>query len=176
MDIPTISSKRLLIRPVREDEIETLQLLSLMPEINQNTLIILSCTEEARMYYQSRCVSPFFDRFLVGIEFNSKLIGTISILDWDRNHRTCEIGYQLHPDYWSKGIMTEALRAILPFIFYDMGINRLEASCNTGNIGSQKVLEKTGFVREGIMRQKYYFDHQYKDEIMYSLLAEDYTC
>ncbi len=93
-------------------------------------------------------------------------------IDFDNN--ICELGYDLSPEYWSNGYMTEALGAILAFIFESTEINRVQAFVHTENARSCRLLERNGFSREGIFRDKHLFRGKYYDHFMYSLLRREY--
>lgn len=85
-----------------------------------------------------------------------------------------DLGYDLGFDFWNKGIMTEALAAVINFTFHKLEINRIEASVSTKNLGSIRVLEKCGFIEEGIMRQRCFWKGEYEDMMMLSLLKKEY--
>lgn len=85
-----------------------------------------------------------------------------------------EIGYVLGRKYWGKGIATEAVRLVAAEIFKEKPeMERLEALVDVDNVGSQKVLEKVGFVREGVMRKFMYLKGNVRDMVMFSLLPSD---
>jgi ribosomal-protein-alanine N-acetyltransferase len=111
-----------------------------------------------------------------GIEFKESklLIGTCGYCRWDKAHHRAEIGYDLWPDYWGKGIMPEAISALVCFGFNKMGINRIEATTHTENQRSQRVLEKLGFQREGILREYYYRDGTYNNQVQFSFLQSEW--
>lgn len=86
------------------------------------------------------------------------------------------IGYELVPAWWNRGFMTEAVSAMLKFGFETIGLHSIEAGIHPDNIGSQRVLEKLGFVREGYFREKY-FDNErnsFIDAAVYSMLRSDW--
>ncbi|MDR1402923.1 MAG: GNAT family N-acetyltransferase [Tannerellaceae bacterium] len=70
--------------------------------------------------------------------------------------------------------MTEALETVIDFGFNSLEINRIEAEVMQGNIVSEKVLEKSGFKNEGVLRQWMYWNGNYYDMTMFSLLKKDY--
>ncbi|WP_017415868.1 GNAT family N-acetyltransferase [Clostridium tunisiense] len=85
-----------------------------------------------------------------------------------------DFGYDLNTKYWSKGIITEALSAIMNFTFNELDVNRIEATVSTENIASIKVLKKLGFTQEGILRERSYWRGSYYDMIMLSILKSEY--
>jgi ribosomal-protein-alanine N-acetyltransferase len=88
-------------------------------------------------------------------------------------HRA-EIGYEISPRYWRKGFAAEAIMASLPFVFTEMEINRVEAFVHVKNRGSQKVLEKLGFHKEGVLREYVLWNNESWDMICYSMLKNDF--
>jgi len=102
---------------------------------------------------------------------NNRLIGTISFWRLIKEHYRAEIGYVLHPDYYGKGIMPEAMKAVLNYGFEKMQLHSVEANVNPANTGSIKALEKNGFVREAYFRENYYHDGKFLDSAIYSLVT-----
>jgi ribosomal-protein-alanine N-acetyltransferase len=84
--------------------------------------------------------------------------------------RTARFGYWLGEPYWQRGLMTAAVRTTAKFIFANSQIARLEAPVFEWNPASMRVLEKCGFVREGVLRRCVEKDGQIIDVVMYALL------
>lgn len=112
-----------------------------------------------------------------GIEFKAQahLIGTCGYCRWSKQHHWAEIGYDLWPDYWGQGLMPEALQTLLRYGFRAMELNRIEATTHTENQRSMRVLEKLGFQREGLLREYYYRDGTYNDQVLFSLLSREWA-
>jgi ribosomal-protein-alanine N-acetyltransferase len=102
----------------------------------------------------------------------NKLIGNIGFWRIINQHYRSEIGYMLHPDYWGKGIMREALLAAIDFGFNEMKLHSIEAHINPDNTASGILLEKAGFVREAYFKEDYFFKGKFIDTAIYSLLAK----
>lgn len=85
------------------------------------------------------------------------------------------LGYWIGMPYARKGHMSEAIGILLPFAFKTLGLHRLEAACLTHNIASVALLQKTGFVREGLARKYLRIDGEWQDHLLFALLAEDYA-
>lgn len=100
-----------------------------------------------------------------------KLIGTIGYWHILKAHYRAELGYILDPAYWRKGIMTEAVQAIIPYAFGPMQMHSIEARINPDNQASAALLEKNGFVREAYYKEDYFFRGQFMDTAVYSLLV-----
>jgi len=83
------------------------------------------------------------------------------------------MGFELHPDYWRRGLMTETLAAALNFGYSDgffFELNRVQALTSLDNIASINLLKKFGFQPEGILREYGYWNHRFHHLCMYSLL------
>ncbi len=100
-----------------------------------------------------------------------EIVGNCNLFHLDRQSRRAEIGYDLHPEFWRKGYMNEALRALLEYGFSTLGLNRVEADIHPGNIASARSLEKLGFVREGLLRERWIVEGEVSDSVIYGLLA-----
>jgi ribosomal-protein-alanine N-acetyltransferase len=104
-----------------------------------------------------------------------KLIGRCGFNYWLRQDRRASIGYDLGYAYWGKGIMTEAVTAMVRFGFEQMGLNRIEADTDAENIGSMRVLEKVGFKREGVQHEQYFEWNEFHDLVLFALLRKDFA-
>ncbi|MCD2348277.1 GNAT family N-acetyltransferase [Clostridium guangxiense] len=113
----------------------------------------------------------------LGICLNSdpnNIIGIAEMFDYDRNVNMITIGYRLNDSFWGKGIAVKTVKAMTDYLFNNIGINRIQAFVMPENIKSQRVLEKNGFKKEGIIRQGYVWKGQgVIDLIEYSLLKSD---
>ena len=85
-----------------------------------------------------------------------------------------EIGYTLDPNERRKGYGTEAIQIILDYLFLSKSINRVQAKINPKNIASQRVLEKSGFVKEGILRKSFFSRGEWRDTAIFSVLREEW--
>ena len=102
---------------------------------------------------------------------DDKIVGNISVEQ--KSDVYCKdggIGYLLLTDFWSKGIMTEAVRQICDIAFAELDIIRITGLVYAPNIASQRVLEKNGFVREGLQRNAVYKDGKVYDLCVYGKL------
>jgi RimJ/RimL family protein N-acetyltransferase len=85
-----------------------------------------------------------------------------------------ELAYVLASQYWGKGIGTEAVKLVLGTIFGGMeGLKRLQATVLVGNVASQRVLEKVGFAKEGVLKKYIVHKGKISDVIMYSFVPTD---
>jgi ribosomal-protein-alanine N-acetyltransferase len=98
------------------------------------------------------------------------VIGTICYWRIRKENHRAEIGYVLHPDHWRKGIMKEAIFGIFDYGYKVMGLHSIEAVIAAGNKASAAVLESTGFVQEGYLREDVYVQGKFQDTVIYSRL------
>ena len=104
---------------------------------------------------------------------DGKIVGNISVVKKkDIRKKDSELGYYLDKEFCSRGIMTEAVRQILLLSFKQLDIIRISAYTFAENIASQRVLEKNGFIREGIAKNSFFKNNQIHDEFLFGILKE----
>jgi ribosomal-protein-alanine N-acetyltransferase len=101
-----------------------------------------------------------------------QLIGTIGIWQIRKEHFRAEIGYVLHPLFWRRGIMKEAILKVLEYGFETMHLHSIQAQVAAENIASAAVLEAAGFVREAYFREDFFFRGKFFDTIVFSKLKD----
>lgn len=102
------------------------------------------------------------------------IIGSMGIVEVDAAHRCCEIGYVIGRMHWGQGYTAEALGRLVRFLFEECGMNRIQAKCCKENHGSARVLEKTGFQYEGLLRERMHMKNRFWDLMIYSLLEREW--
>ena len=101
----------------------------------------------------------------------SKLIGTIGYHRIATENYRAEIGYMLHPSYWNKGYMSEAIKKVIDYGFNVMKLHSIEAKINPGNLASANLLKKHHFIKEAYFKEDYFFNGKFLDTEIYSLLT-----
>lgn len=104
---------------------------------------------------------------------DGRLIGTCGLFRWNRQWRACMVGYELARDAWGQGYMREALLVVLGFGFVQMQLNRIEAQVHPDNLASLKLVERLGFVQEGLLREAGWWGGQAQDLLQFSLLRRE---
>jgi [ribosomal protein S5]-alanine N-acetyltransferase len=102
------------------------------------------------------------------------VIGTCTLYGLVRSSRRAEIGFVLGAAWWSRGYMGEALRAVLAQAFEAMDLNRVEADTDPRNAASVRLLERLGFQREGLLRERWLVDGAPSDSAIYGLLQREW--
>lgn len=103
-----------------------------------------------------------------------RIIGTCTLFHIDPANAKAELGYCLGSAYWGKGHMSEALTALLDFAFTTLKLRRLEADVDPRNENSLRLLDKLGFHREGLLRERWNVAGEIQDTVFCGLLAKDW--
>jgi len=101
-------------------------------------------------------------------------IGTVGLNNLKVEGKKAEVGYELHPSYWSRGLTSEAVMAVLRYSFDDLDLYRIGAVTYPQNTASTRLLEKLGFAKEGLLRGYLYQNQQNHDAFIFSLLQSDW--
>lgn len=111
-----------------------------------------------------------------GIEHREtgRVIGTIGFMWIQDENAAAEVGYSLAREYWNRGYMTEALKAVIRYGFDGLNLNRIEAQHETANPASGAVMRKCGMVHEGTLRSRLFNKGRYVDVELYAILRKDY--
>lgn len=177
-DLPIIENKRFILRKFTKNDINDLYEYASDSEVTKflswdtykNIDIAVDYIENVLLRYSKNEIAPW------GIEWkeNSKMIGSIDFVQYDKKNFSAEIGYVLNRKYWNKGIMTEALKEIIKFGFDEMNLMRIETRLNAMNIASEMVMQKNGLTYEGTLRKKEFLKNKFIDIRFYSILRDEY--
>ena len=177
MDTPTLTTDRLQLRPVTMEDIEFIYTLFAASETNlYSTFDDLKTIEEAKDMYETY-LKPGFPthfRLLIELKDSKTPIGTIGLYLYSEKNKRAELGYDLAREHWGNGYMTEAVSEVIRYGFIELGLNRIEATVDTRNTNSYRLLERVGFKREGLLRQRHHYGSSYQDELFYGLLKTDW--
>lgn len=129
--------------------------------------------ESIENHFLSRPQRGIPEAYAIIYKVNQKMIGTIDVHTVHFNDIGV-IGYALNKDYWGQGIVKEALEMLILTCFHHCGFYRLEINHCADNVGSQKVIERAGFIKEGqFRRRKIERDGHRSDYLYYGLCADD---
>lgn len=111
--------------------------------------------------------------YAFAITLDEKVVGSIGVFRCENIHfRTAEMGYYIGEAYWGKGIMTSAVKQTCDYVFKHTDIVRIFAEPFSYNIASCRVLEKSGFQFEGLLRSNAFKNGKILDMKMYSLIKD----
>ena len=183
-ELPALETERLRLRKLRLEDAEDMFEYASDPELTKH-LVWVAHQEirDTRDYIKT--VLDRYRRGLVsswGVEHRNdrRLIGTCGYISWVPlgnlgRHARAEIGYARSRRYWGQGLMPEAVNAVISFGFRKMKLNRIQATCQVGNLASERVLEKVGMKFEGVLREYMYAKGAYRDLKMFSILRSEWT-
>ena len=108
----------------------------------------------------------------VTLKGQDRMIGKCILFQFSQANHRAEIGFILNRDYWRQGLMRQALQAVIEFAFTRLKLHRIEADVDTDNTGSLALLEKLGFEREGLFRDRWYVYGEWQHSVMLGLLNQ----
>ena len=180
MHSPTLHTTRLLLRPPSDGDVAAIHDIHRHKAVADGVLTIPHphTIDDARAWL-TRLRAPAAEGrlnfiWLICIAESGEAVGDCG-LHIDLKHRRGVLGYLVRPDHWGRGIVTEALRAVVEHAFdrLDPPLIRVEADHYPENPASGRVLEKLGFQREGVLRS-YIIKHGVpRDAVRWSMLAGD---
>lgn len=113
--------------------------------------------------------------FVIALRDTMEYIGQIDFVSLDTKNGWGELGIIIGKEsFRGKGYGQEAIEAFLRFGFEDLRLHRIELVCRANNSAARRLYEKTGFQQEGVLRQKWYREGVYHDEICYGILHSDW--
>lgn len=176
-EFPTLLTERLRLREPSMDDRDSFHALISIPEVTRFSNWD-DAPKKAQIERSLKWMCKIFPKgagctWFIEDRASGKLIGAIRFNSFDKRACCAELGYELHPSAWGKGLMSEAARAVVQCGFDDFSLNRIEAWTLPGNAASDRVLEKAGFRYEGTLRQKARFKGAFHDFRMFGCLAGD---
>lgn len=175
-----LNTDRLILIEVSETDLEDIYQLQSLPETDQfNTLGIPESIDSTKNVLknwlsESNTLPRISYTYTIKHVSTGNFIGLFGLKMGKAKYRIAEVWYQILPIYWNKGYTSEALRAVLNYGFNTLDLHRIEAGCATKNIASIKVLEKSGFIREGHARKILPIRGDWVDNYSYAILDEDF--
>ncbi len=107
------------------------------------------------------------------IFYENQLVGTIGFNYFDHLNKKTDIGYWLTKKSQGRGIIQDCCIAIMRYVFLNLRFHRIEVRCAVDNFPSQRIPERLGFTREGILRDSMLIEDEFVDSILYSILSTD---
>ncbi|MGN7471248.1 GNAT family N-acetyltransferase [Brevibacillus sp. SAFN-007a] len=179
MQIHSLSTERLLLRPMQPADAPALFTFWSDPNVSKHMNIeAMTRTKQAEdmiSLINDLCAKDQACRWSIVLKDSGETIGSCGFNSFDFDHGRTEIGYELGYPYWGKGYATEAVRAVIGYGFFQLGLNRVEAKVEPENSGSIRVLRKLGFAEEGLLRQYEKSNGQFVDLLIFSLLRDEWT-
>jgi ribosomal-protein-alanine N-acetyltransferase len=176
--LPTIEADRVILRWINEEDIDDLYAIFSNPDVMK----YWSTTPLADRSAAAALLKNIHDgfeqhtllRWGVARRADDKLLGTVTLINFDFDHRRAEVGYALGREHWGNGYVQEALHALLDYAFGVLELHRIEADVDPRNAASIRTLERLGFQREGYLRERWHVGGEIFDGLFYGLLRPDW--
>lgn len=177
-DVPELATSRLRIRALDLDDAPAVFAIFSHPEVMRywgtTPMTALSQAVEKIGAIQDHYRSGDLLQLAIERRDDRQLIGTCTLHQIHLQNRRAEIGYVLGHEHWGRGYMHEALCAFVRHAFDAMKLHRLEADIDPRNLPSARSLERLGFQREGLLRERWIVGDEVSDSALYGLLAADW--
>ncbi len=169
-----IAGIKICLREVKETDLEIFQRYRNNYEDSKNYRTVKPLTSEnQRKYFIEIVNSPLHIVFTIVEKSSQKVIGEIRASNITQYH-SAELGLWISPEYRKRGFASEALQLFLLFLFGRANINRIEAQIASTNTDSIKFFERNNFIHEGILRETTYFNFEYQNTSIMSMLKKEY--
>lgn len=179
LKFPTLNTDRLILRQLKASDAADVFEYASDPEVTKHvrfvthktikdTRAFLLLAEDARRKGATMV-------WAIALKSTGKMIGTCGFVALAPEHGRAELGYAINRNYWGQGFAAEAAAALATHGFLALNLNRIEAHVSPEHLPSQRVLEKCGFVPEGILRQHEMIKGRRHDSKIYSLLRDDFA-
>lgn len=175
----TLTSNRLQLRLITNTDLEFIHDLLSQPETDQyNALGTPESINETKNWIApwilENEIEPIKNHTWIIEELETKIaLGLFGLKLSANKYRRGEVWYKIHPEHWGKGYASEALKCVLDYCFDECDLHRVQAGCAVDNIGSIRVLEKVGMIREGRGRKLLPLKSGWSDNFEYSILESD---
>ena len=134
----------------------------------------VSVTENIIREWTERSTEPDFYQWAIVLKELGEPVGTISVVGMDQDLDIVHIGYCIGSRWWHRGITSEAFSAVIPFLFEEAGVNRIESQHDPDNPHSGDVMKKCGLKYEGTLRQADHSNRGIVDAAVYSILRSEW--
>ena len=176
-----LRTKKLTLAELELADLDEIHTLHTMPETDRyNTLGIpgsLDVTHELLSGWLVQKAAIPRSTYVLKIVLYPKnqFVGLIALVAGKPGFRSAEVWYKILPQFYNRGLTTEALTTVLEFAFTVLALHRVEAGCAVENLASVKVLEKVGMTREGRKREVLPIRGEWMDNYFYAILESDFA-
>jgi len=176
--IPTLTTERLTLRRMKTSDWRDMYEYASRRDVTEYLLWEPHSdpdqTRDYLSYLQTRYrTGDFYDWAVIDNE-SKRMIGTCGFTTLDFQNNAAEVGYVINPNFWGRGLATEAVRRVMDFGFMELNVHRIEAKYIVGNDRSRRVMEKCGMTFEGVRRGSMYIKGRYRDIGCCAILSEEY--
>lgn len=175
---PVLETENLILRQIKIDDVDMLFEIRSNPVAMQfvGRPVAKSIDEVLNLYntMQGNIEKNEAINWVIQYKNNTKLLGYIGFYRNNVENHRAEIGYTLHPNNFKKGIMNEAIKAVLHYGFTTCNFNTIKADIDPRNEASKNLLLKNRFIKEAYFRENLFMDGKFLDSEIYGLLKSDW--
>ncbi|MEK4073508.1 GNAT family protein [Paenibacillus sp. FSL K6-1122] len=176
---PELETKRLLLREIKQSDSQDIFQYFSSDEVTRfydlESFTTIKQAEELIQRWTERFENGQVIRWGIALKSDNRIIGTCGFHGWMKQHHKAVMGYELAPEFWRQGYMTEVTQKIVEYGFKNLELNRIEAFVEPENAGSRKLLERIGFSEEGILKEHFYWKNRFVDNVIYAILKKEYV-
>jgi [ribosomal protein S5]-alanine N-acetyltransferase len=174
---PMLESERLILRQLTPEDAADFFACQSDPDVFRYA----GRSEETSLESARQMLNILFERhreqtllsWAIVLKESQRLIGRFQMEEWSDENRRATVGYLLGKQYWGNGYATEALRAVIAYLFEQTTVNRIDTFAWAENSASIRVMEKAGMRFEGLARQRRFAKGAFRDVEYYAILRED---
>ena len=176
--IPIIETKRLILRDIRPSDAQSIYYYGKEEKVAQYVLFNRHENIDDTKTFINTTLEGYRkgEHYVWAIEWKEtgEMVGTCGLHNTGTPHKSAEMGYVISPDFWNRGIATEAGKALLDFGFNTLKLHRICARYFEGNDASGRVMEKLSMIKEGVQREAVLNNNKYFNILVYSILASEF--
>ena len=176
---PQMETDRFILRKTEERDTRDLFELYSEEEVLKYTQLLPFSAEDEAWHEMNWHLEIFTQqigiRWLIEEKCSGRVVGTCGFLHYLKEYGRTEIGYDLAPSYWRRGIMSEVAAPILAFGFNSMKLNRIEAKVDPANAASIGLLTKLGFKQAGELREYEIEEGNFVELLVFSMLRNEFS-
>ena len=176
---PIIETERLILRPFHMADAKRVQFLAGDPKVAATTLAIPhpyldGMAEKWIALHDEWFANNTNITFAIVDKSNDVLMGCIDFMAISKRNQKAEIGYWIGVEFWNKGFVTEAMKAMVRYGFEELKLNKITCRHMSTNPASGKVMLKAGLKHEGTLREENFKNGKFVDSEVYGILASEY--
>jgi RimJ/RimL family protein N-acetyltransferase len=175
--MPALTGERVVLRPMERPDLP--RLWELLEDLEVAALadvgpVVLASLAQWEAQFERRAANPPNDQISFAIEVEGQLIGQAGLHRIDHFNQRCELGIALGKEYWGKGFGQEAVRMLIEFAFTYLNVNRVSLQVLAEDARAVGAYRKAGFLEEGLLRKHAWLGGRFHDELVMSVLHEDW--
>ena len=177
MTFPLLKTSRLLLTEVTSDHAPALFEVFSNPEVikyyGMDLMNEQAQADKIIQHFRTNFETKKGIRWAIMLKDRNQFVGTIGLNNLALGMKRAEVGFEIHPDFWRSGIMSEALSEVLSYSFTELGLHRIGAVTFLANDASIGLLKKNGFIEEGKLRSYLFQNGHSHDALMFSRIHND---